>query len=77
MPDDTPQPDDNDTPLSPPAEDDDLDMTSTEGGIDDTHPTTDSNVDPHEAYDEGLAGATEAEDGHMDDKDLMEDIERP
>lgn len=52
-------------------------MTNTEGGIDDTHPTTDSNVDPHEAYDEGLAGATEAEDGHMDDKDLMEDIERP
>jgi hypothetical protein len=30
--------------------------------LDDTHPTTDTNIDPTEEYDEGLSGAAEAED---------------
>jgi hypothetical protein len=30
--------------------------------IDDTHPSTDTNIDPAEEYDEGLSGAAEAED---------------
>lgn len=30
--------------------------------IDDTHPATDTNIDPTEEYDEGLSGAAEAED---------------
>jgi hypothetical protein len=30
--------------------------------IDDTHPATDTNIDPMEEYDEGLSGAAEAEE---------------
>lgn len=43
---------DNDTPFSPPDD--------TEGQLKVDHPATDSNIDEHEAYDEGLSGATEA-----------------
>lgn len=37
------------TPFSPPA--------GTQDRIDDTHPATDSNIDPQERYDEGIEGA--------------------
>ena len=30
--------------------------------LDDTHPATDTNIDPTEEYDEGLSGAAEAEE---------------
>jgi len=30
--------------------------------LDDTHPSTDSNIEPSEEYDEGLSGAAEAEE---------------
>ena len=30
--------------------------------LDDTHPTTDTNIQPEELYDEGVSGAAEAED---------------
>lgn len=30
--------------------------------LEDTHPVTDTNIDPMEEYDEGLSGASEAED---------------
>lgn len=45
-------PDNNDTPFSPPTDAEQ---------IDDTHQTTDNatNIDSHELYDEGLAGAAE------------------
>lgn len=45
-------PEDHDTPFSPP-----------EGSQDrtyDTHQSTDTNIDPHEHYDEGIEGAAEA-----------------
>jgi hypothetical protein len=45
---------DEDNPRSDP---DDIAKT-----IDDTHPATDTNIDSAEEYDEGLAGAAEAED---------------
>ena len=45
---------DQDNPLSDP---DDVPRY-----IDDTHPDTDTNIDPAEEYDEGLSGAAEAED---------------
>lgn len=66
MPDEpqNPLPNDDDTPFSPPTNpDDDLDMTGTDGlnkgGVNETHPATDSNVDSHEAYDEGVQGGSE------------------
>lgn len=74
MNDDTPQDDqstiqplaeDNDTPSSPPT---DLAADAAHDGasdvIDSTHPVTDSadNLDAHEVYDEGLAGATETQE---------------
>ncbi|MDQ3064986.1 MAG: hypothetical protein M3Q36_01820 [bacterium] len=40
---------DNDTPFSPPD--------GVQDRIDDTHPTTDTNIDPMERYDEGIEGA--------------------
>ncbi|MDB5169021.1 MAG: hypothetical protein JWO41_377 [Candidatus Saccharibacteria bacterium] len=47
-------PEDNGTPFSPP--DDAADK------LDDTHPVTDTNIDPQEVYDEGLPGAAEAKE---------------
>ena len=62
-----PLPQDNDTPFSPPTDpvDDmttDVDRRTQAGQIDSTHQATDTNVDSHESYDEGLAGAAEAEE---------------
>jgi len=55
---------DNDTPFSPPT-DSVNDMTDSadreaESTIDPTHQSLDTNIDPHEMYDEGLSGAAEA-----------------
>ena len=52
-----PLPEDNDPPAS--AADD-------ESPIDPTHQVTDSNIQFHEAYDEGLSGAAEATDPSKD-----------
>lgn len=46
-------PEDNVTPFSPPS-----DVQDT---IDNTQQETDSNIDPHERYDEGLASAAEVD----------------
>jgi hypothetical protein len=42
---------DDDTPFSPPS--------GTQDRIDDTHQAVDTNIDPHEHYDEGIEGAAE------------------
>jgi hypothetical protein len=49
-------PEDYDTPFRP------ADDTDPNDRLDDTHPTTDSNIDAHEMYDEGISGAAEAEE---------------
>lgn len=41
------------------ATDDPLVQASGDGAVDDTHPATDTNVQPEEQYDEGVAGAAE------------------
>lgn len=57
---------DNDTPFQPaaPQQDDtpgaDTVAPDNTGDLDDTHPVTDTSVDAHEQYDEGVAGASEA-----------------
>jgi len=61
---------DNDPPFSLPdspsddANDDTFDRQTSGGQLDPTHPVTeaDGNADDHEAYDEGLSGAFEAEE---------------
>lgn len=64
----TPQlPEDNDTPFSPPTSPvsdatSDYQGRPDAGQLDDTHQATDTNVDSHETYDEGLSGAAEAEE---------------
>ena len=46
-----------------PAEDNPLgDPKDVRKTLDDTHPSTDTNIDSAEEYDEGLSGAAEAED---------------
>lgn len=59
-------PEDNGTPFQPaPAgRDDDLAADDSAQGtpLDDTHPDTDTNIDPQELYDEGVSGAAEAEE---------------
>ena len=58
-------PDDGATPFRP-ADDntsdatDEVDRRMQSSTIDDTHQVTDTNLDPHEIYDEGYAGAAEA-----------------
>ena len=47
-------PQDNSTPFSAPS--------SAAGTGDDTHPQTDTNIDSHEHYDEGVSGAAETDD---------------
>ena len=42
-----------------------------EEGIDDTFPETDTNIDAHEAYDEGLAGASEVHLRPEKDPDIL------
>lgn len=62
-------PEDNGTPFQPaaPAPDpgsgtvnDPAVQAATDGTLDDTHPATDTNVQPEESYDEGVSGAAEA-----------------
>lgn len=59
-------PQDNQTPFQPaePSRDDTVpaDPASQQQAsqLDDTHPVTDTNVDPAELYDEGVSGAAEA-----------------
>jgi hypothetical protein len=60
-------PEDNgETPFRPaaPARDDDLPADDTgqtdDSQLDDTHPVTDTNIQPEELYDEGVSGAAEA-----------------
>ena len=60
-------PEDNQTPFNPAATPRDPAMPADEPGqnaaqLDDTHPSTDSNIEREEVYDEGLAGAAEAEE---------------
>jgi hypothetical protein len=45
----------NDNPFGEPE-----DTPPQDQGLDDTHPATDSNIDPTEQYQEGLSGAAEA-----------------
>jgi hypothetical protein len=61
------QSEDASTPFSPPTDpiddaSDDLDRRTREGRLDMTYPETDTNIDSQEVYDEGLAGAAEAEE---------------
>jgi hypothetical protein len=58
---------DNDRPFSDPVDPvadpaAQLEGRTQQGGLDDTHQATDaaSDIDPHQQYDEGLAGAAEA-----------------
>jgi hypothetical protein len=57
-------PQDNGTPFqpAPPAPDDatQTDQQVENARLDDTHQVTDTNIDPHELYDEGVSGAAEA-----------------
>lgn len=62
-------PQDNDTPFRPAAPgpdpaagvtNDPLAQAQNDSVLDDTHPATDTNVQPEEQYDEGVAGAAEA-----------------
>jgi hypothetical protein len=46
-------PEDNGTPFSPPQ--------GTQDRIDSTHQSADTNIDPHEHYDEGIEGAAEVD----------------
>ena len=59
-------PEDNETPFRPadPVRDEGVvpDDNSQPPTLDDTHPVTDTNIDPHELYDEGVSGAAEAEE---------------
>ena len=62
-----PLPQDNAPPFSPPGDPVDdaaaqADQRTQSGQIDDTHQATDTNVDSHQTYDEGLAGAAEAQE---------------
>lgn len=68
-------PQDNGTPFRP-ADDAGIDDTipandrSAQAGatrLDDTHPVTDTNIDPQELYDEGVAGAAEAREPNAGD----------
>ena len=49
-----PGPDPTGTVNDPPAQ------AATDGTLDDTHPATDTNIQPQQAYDEGVAGASQA-----------------
>ena len=62
-------PQDNGTPFQPAAPspdpaggatNDPVTQASSDSTLDDTHPATDTNVQPEEQYDEGVAGAAEA-----------------
>lgn len=58
---------DNTTPFSTPTDpvddaSDDIDRRTESNNLEPTHQQTDTNVDPHEVYDEGLSGGAEAEE---------------
>jgi len=54
-------PQDNETPFRPAAPNPDPSVsTPTNAPLDDTHPVTDTNIQPSEQYDEGVSGAAEA-----------------
>ena len=59
-------PQDHETPFRPASDSQGTVTTGEEtvvtppGPLDDTHPATDTNIDPGELYDEGVAGASEA-----------------
>lgn len=64
-------PQDNGTPFQPAAPspdptagvtDNPLTQAGSDNTLDDTHPATDTNVQPEEGYDEGVAGAAEAQE---------------
>jgi len=72
-------PQDNGTPFGPPDS-----STTVTGATDDnqspgtlspTHPATDTNIDEQEFYDEGLAGAAEAQDPNV--KNAVERYQKP
>jgi hypothetical protein len=78
-------PEDNETPFRPaddvpsgvPATDLDApDRTEPAGGLDDTHQVTDTNLDPHEIYDEGYSGAAEASEPNAGDAVVGYDPEK-
>jgi len=65
---------DYDTPFSRPTDaDDDVDIADERASIhrrpllDDTHPTTDTNIEEEEWYDEGVSGAAEAAEPNAHD----------
>lgn len=65
-------PEDDATPFSPAAPvqsdaDDPLARKSQQPVLDDTHQATDSNVQPEEAYEEGVGGAAEASEPNKGD----------
>ena len=65
-------PDDEDTPFSLPDERE-VDISDEENGrykrpeLDSTHPSTDSNLQDEELYDEGVSGAAEAGEPNAND----------
>jgi hypothetical protein len=74
MPDDDTQQGDLNVTDTPPANDSPAGNDAPAAPADDTqgtlpvdHPATDSNVDTHEAYDEGTSGAVEASEPNSDD----------
>jgi len=81
---DTPLPPSQRPPVDPPVDpDNDLDIMENadeeneETMADDTHPTLDSNVDAHEAYDQGLTGSTDPTEGRDEEMQDVDDVERP
>jgi hypothetical protein len=66
-------PEDNQTPFRPadPSTDDSVpldDVSQAQAStLDDTHPVTDTNIDPQEQYDEGVSGAAEANEPNAGD----------
>jgi hypothetical protein len=66
-------PQDNQTPFRPadPAPNDATSVLlaggTEDGQLSDTHPSTDTNIEAHELYDEGVSGAAEAEEPKTDD----------
>lgn len=67
-----PLPQDNGTPFSPPTDpiddaSEELAIRTQAGQLDPTHQVTDTNVDSHQRYDEGLSGAAEASEPNAGD----------
>lgn len=77
-----PQAQDSDTPFSPPVDPisdmatEDISVRTQQGQLDSTHQATDTNIDSHETYDEGLSGAAEAEEPNAGDAVVNYDPEK-